>query len=51
MRLAAEMAEIGFAGLTPLLHVPVAAQVTHQALAFPTQTLQHHIIHGQVVYG
>lgn len=51
MRLAAETAQIGFAGLTPLLHVPVAAQVTHQALAFPTQTLQHHIIHGQVVYG
>lgn len=51
MGLAAEMAEIGFAGLTPLLHVPVAAEVTHRALAFPTQTLQHHIVHGQVVYG
>lgn len=51
MSLAAEVAEIGFAGLTPLLHFPVAAQVTHQALAFPTQALQHHIVHGQVVYG
>ena len=51
MSLAAKVAEIGFAGLTPLLHFPVAAQVTHQALAFPTQTLQHHVIHGQVVYG
>lgn len=50
MSLAAEVAQIGLAGLTPLLYFSVAAQVTHQALAFPTQTLQHHIIHGQVVY-
>lgn len=50
MSLAAEVAEIGFAGLTPLLYFSVAAQVTHQALAFPTQVLQQHIIHGQVVY-
>lgn len=51
MSLAAEVAEVGSAGLTSLLHFPVAAQVTHQALAFPTKTLQHHVIHGQVVYG
>lgn len=50
MRLAAEVTEIGFAGMTSLLHFPVAAEITHQALAFPMQTLQHHIIHAQVVY-